>query len=101
MRKDLANLVGEISRMTDESDLKTLNKVLIGQFKYVQERKAKMAKMKLRVGHEVSFWSKISGATPHVGKIKKINRTKAIIAVAGSFDWSVPLANLTVEGVAA
>ena len=100
MRKDLANIVGQIDRMTDESDLKTLNEVLVRQFKYVQERKAKMAKIKLKVGQKVSFWSKISGATPHVGKIKKINRTKAIIAVPGSFDWNVPLASLTLEGVA-
>ena len=56
--------------------------------------------MKLKVGQEVSFFSKLSGATPHVGKIKKINRTKAIIAIPGEFDWNVPLRLLRIEGVA-
>ena len=100
MRSDLANIVATISQMTDESDLKTLNKVLIRQFKYIQERKAKMAKIKLRVGQEVSFFSKLSGALPHFGKIKKINRTKAIVAIPGEFDWNVPIASLKIEGIA-
>ena len=59
-----------------------------------------MAKLKLKVGQKVSFWSKISGATPHIGKIKKINRTKAIISIPGEFDWNVPLRLLRIEGVA-
>jgi len=100
MRSDLANIVATISQMTDESDLKTLNKVLIRQFKYIQERKAKMAKIKLRVGQEVSFFSKLSGALPHFGKIKKINRTKAIVAIPGEFDWNVPISALRIEGIA-
>jgi len=100
MRKDLADIVVAISQMTDRSDLKVLNDTLFRQFKYLQQLEAKKAKIKLRIGQKVSFWSKISGATPHVGKIKKINRTKAIVAIPGSFDWNVPLAKLTVEGVA-
>ena len=100
MRKDLANMIGQIDRMTDTYDLHVLNEKIASQFKYLKQREAKMAKIKLRVGQKVSFWSKISGATPHVGKIKKINRTKAIVAIPGSFDWNVPLAKLTVEGVA-
>ena len=100
MRKDLGDMVVMISQITDKYDLQILNERIASQFKYLQQREAKMAKLKLKVGQKVSFWSKISGATPHVGKIKKINRTKAIIAVPGSFDWNVPLAKLTVEGVA-
>jgi len=100
MRNDLGNMVAEISSMTDMSDLKTLNKVLIRQFKYVQQLEAKKAKIKLSVGQEVSFFSKVSGALPHFGKIKKINRTKAIVAIPGEFDWSVPLSSLRIEGIA-
>ena len=100
MRKDLGDMVVMISQITDKYDLQILNERIASQFKYLQQREAKMAKLKLKVGQKVSFWSKISGATPHVGKIKKINRSKAIIAVPGSFDWNVPLSSLTVEGVA-
>ena len=100
MRKDLADMVVTISQMTDRSDLKVLNDALFRQFKYLQQLEAKKAKMKLKVGQEVSFFSKLSGATPHVGKIKKINRTKAIIAIPGEFDWNVPLRLLRIEGVA-
>ena len=100
MRKDLGDMVVMISQITDKYDLQILNERIASQFKYLQQREAKMAKLKLKVGQKVSFWSKISGATPHVGKIKKINRTKAIVAIPGSFDWNVPLAKLTVEGVA-
>ena len=100
IRKDLGNMVAEISRMTDMSDLQTLNKVLVRQFKYVQQLEAKKAKIKLRVGQEVSFFSKLSGALPHIGKIKKINRTKAIVAIPGEFDWNVPLSALRIEGIA-
>ncbi len=100
MRKGLGNIVGEISRITDKSDLKTLNEVLVRQFKYVQQLEAKKAKIKLKVGQEVSFHSKISGALPHLGKIKKINRTKAIVAIPGEFDWNVPLSALRIEGIA-
>ena len=60
MRKGLGNIVGEISRITDKSDLKTLNEVLVRQFKYVQQLEAKKAKIKLKVGQEVSFFSKLS-----------------------------------------
>ena len=100
MRKDLGDMVVTISQMTDRSDLKVLNDALFRQFKYLQQLEAKKAKMKLKVGQEVSFFSKLSGATPHVGKIKKINRTKAIIAIPGEFDWNVPLRLLRIEGVA-
>ena len=100
MRKDLGDMVVMISQITDKYDLQILNERIASQFKYLQQREAKMAKIKLRVGQKVSFWSKISGATPHVGKIKKINRTKAIVAIPGSFDWNVPLAKLTIEGAA-
>ena len=100
MRQSLGNIVGEISRMTDKSDLKTLNEVLVRQFKYVQQLEAKKAKIKLSVGQEVSFFSKVSGSLPHIGKIKKINRTKAIVAVDGYFDWNVPLSALRIEGIA-
>ena len=100
MRKDLADMVVTISQMSDRSDLKVLNDALFSQFKYLQQLEAKKAKLKLKVGQEVSFFSKLSGATPHVGKIKKINRTKAIIAIPGEFDWNVPLRLLRIEGVA-
>ena len=100
MRKDLADMVVTISQMSDRSDLKVLNDALFRQFKYLQQLEAKKAKLKLKVGQEVSFFSKLSGATPHVGKIKKINRTKAIIAIPGEFDWNVPLRLLRIEGVA-
>ena len=100
MRKDLADMVVTISQMSDRSDLKVLNDALFRQFKYLQQLEAKKAKMKLKVGQEVSFFSKLSGATPHVGKIKKINRTKAIVAIPGEFDWNVPLEKLKLEGAA-
>jgi len=100
MRKDLADMVVMISQTTDKYDLQILNERIATQFKYLQQLEAKKAKIKLRIGQKVSFWSKISGATPHVGKIKKINRTKAIVAIPGSFDWNVPLAKLTIEGIA-
>jgi len=100
MRKDLADIVVAISQMTDRSDLKVLNDTLFRQFKYLQQLEAKKAKIKFRVGQEVSFFSKLSGALPHIGKIKKINRTKAIVAIPGEFDWNVPLEKLKAEGVA-
>ena len=48
----------------------------------------------------VSFHSKVSGKFPHVGTIKKINRTKAIVAIPGEFDWNVPLEKLKAEETA-
>ena len=100
MRKDLAEMVVTISQMTDRSDLKVLNDALFRQFKYLQQLEAKKAKMKFKVGQEVSFFSKLSGARPHIGKIKKINRTKAIVAIPGEFDWNVPLEKLKAEEIA-
>ena len=100
MRKDLADMVVKISQITDKYDLQILNERIATQFKYLHQLEAKKAKLKLKVGQEVSFFSKLSGATPHVGKIKKINRTKAIISIPGEFDWNVPLRLLRIEGVA-
>ena len=100
MRKDLADIVVTISQMSDRSDLKVLNDALFRQFKYLQQLDAKKAKIKFKVGMPVSFHSKVSGKFPHVGKIKKINRTKAIVAIPGEFDWNVPLEKLKLEGAA-
>ena len=100
MRKDLADMVVTICQMTDRSDLKVLNDALFRQFKYLQQLEAKKAKIKFKVGMPVSFHSKVSGKFPHVGTIKKINRTKAIVAIPGEFDWNVPLEKLKLEGAA-
>ena len=100
MRKDLADMVVTISQITDKYDLQILNERIATQFKYLQQLEAKKAKMKFRVGMPVSFHSKVSGKFPHVGTIKKINRTKAIVAIPGEFDWNVPLEKLKLEGAA-
>ena len=100
MRKDLADMVVTISQITDKYDLQILNERIATQFKYLQQLEAKKAKIKFRVGMPVSFHSKVSGKFPHVGTIKKINRTKAIVAIPGEFDWNVPLEKLKLEGAA-
>ena len=67
--------------------------LIAAEGKMRRERKAAAARISLRAGDKVFFEGNRSG--PCHGTIVRVKRKKAIVQVAGSRNWDVPLNMLT------
>jgi len=75
-----------------ETQLRTLNRLVIDQLKSIRDIEAAEKRRVLRAGDRVS-WSGRNGYTE--GTIVRVKRKKAIVDIGLGRNWDVPLSMLT------
>ena len=87
----LARISTELPTLT-ETQLRTLNRLVIDQLKSIRDIEAAEKRRVLRAGDKVS-WDGRRGYTE--GTIVRVKRKKAIVDVGYGRNWDVPLSMLT------
>jgi len=91
MSNHFDNATHAILNITDENDLRRLNRCVVDRLKSMRNRDAALKRRTLSVGQKVS-WNGRNGHTE--GTIVRIKRKKAICDVGVGRNWDVPLAML-------
>lgn len=87
----LGRISTELPTLT-ETQLRTLNRLVIDQLKSIRDIEAAEKRRVLREGDRVS-WTGRNGYTE--GTIVRVKRKKAIVDVGHARNWDVPLSMLT------
>ncbi len=90
----LGRISTELPTLT-ETQLRTLNRLVIDQLKSIRDIEAAEKRRVLRAGDKVS-WNGRRGYTE--GTIVRVKRKKAIVDVGYGRNWDVPLSMLTSVG---